>query len=489
MAISIVLLQFRCTLPISSSATRNSRVLRHDIILLSESTNFQVWGVSSMGNRTAIATRPMGTRLAAKFLTALILCSGLVGASLAVFAQPASAAPGPFVCQPGFYQVVSGQFQILNPVTGADISIGAANPSYNSLGYDPVDNYIYGLSSVGGNTSHLLRVANDGSVTDLGLPTGLPVSNYFVGAFNDSQDLIVYGPAGWYSIDVTTNIATVLPLSATILGSDVVIVGGVAYLVIDQTLNRVDMTNFTVTSDTISGLPSGANSYGSAWTDGSANLYFRNNATGGVYKISDYSTSSPSSTLLITGAPTGQNDGTSCPTAPDPYIAPTATNDAYTTPYQTPLSVATRGIMINDTGTSLTVTSNTNPSHGTVTVNADGSFLYTPNAGFSGTDSYTYTVTDFFGRTASATVTITISPPGSTTTTTTTTTPVVPLEVAANTDSGDPVAGALPMTGSHSGLLGEAGLMFILMGLGLSLISRKFLVSRPLPLHSPRRNH
>ncbi|SPU43069.1 Ig-like domain-containing protein [Brevundimonas diminuta] len=32
--------------------------------------------------------------------------------------------------------------------------------------------------------------------------------------------------------------------------------------------------------------------------------------------------------------------------------------------------------------------------HGTVVVNIDGTYTYTPNANFNGTDSFTYTVTD-----------------------------------------------------------------------------------------------
>jgi hypothetical protein len=40
---------------------------------------------------------------------------------------------------------------------------------------------------------------------------------------------------------------------------------------------------------------------------------------------------------------------------------------------------------------------------------APGGYTYTPAAGFSGTDAFTYTVTDSAGRTASATVRITVS--------------------------------------------------------------------------------
>jgi VCBS repeat-containing protein len=48
-------------------------------------------------------------------------------------------------------------------------------------------------------------------------------------------------------------------------------------------------------------------------------------------------------------------------------------------------------------------------SHGSVTLNADGSYTYTPAPNFFGTDSFTYTVSDGRGGTSSATVTITVS--------------------------------------------------------------------------------
>jgi hypothetical protein len=47
---------------------------------------------------------------------------------------------------------------------------------------------------------------------------------------------------------------------------------------------------------------------------------------------------------------------------------------------------------------------------GSVTLAADGTFTYTPAAGFSGSDTFTYTVSDPTGRTATGTVTITVIP-------------------------------------------------------------------------------
>ena len=71
-------------------------------------------------------------------------------------------------------------------------------------------------------------------------------------------------------------------------------------------------------------------------------------------------------------------------------IAPTAVNDAYTTAANTALTVpAATGVLANDTpGTpAATITANTQPAHGSVMLNtADGSFVYTPTAGYTGTD-------------------------------------------------------------------------------------------------------
>ncbi|WP_433891157.1 esterase-like activity of phytase family protein [Streptomyces sp. CA-111067] len=53
----------------------------------------------------------------------------------------------------------------------------------------------------------------------------------------------------------------------------------------------------------------------------------------------------------------------------------------------------TGNVMRNDRGATAVVR-HTDPSHGTATVDADGSFTYTPASGFKGTDTFTYTTTD-----------------------------------------------------------------------------------------------
>ena len=48
--------------------------------------------------------------------------------------------------------------------------------------------------------------------------------------------------------------------------------------------------------------------------------------------------------------------------------------------------------------------------HGTLTLNPDGSFTYTPAANFHGTDSFNYQVQDGVDDSATATVVITVTP-------------------------------------------------------------------------------
>ena len=89
---------------------------------------------------------------------------------------------------------------------------------------------------------------------------------------------------------------------------------------------------------------------------------------------------------------------------------PVAGDDAATTQEDTP--VTTDNVLANDTdvdGDTLTVSAFTQPSHGSVVDNGDGTFAYTPAAGFYGQDTFTYTVSDGHGGTAVATVTITVT--------------------------------------------------------------------------------
>ncbi|MBC8162714.1 MAG: Ig-like domain-containing protein, partial [Roseiflexaceae bacterium] len=88
-------------------------------------------------------------------------------------------------------------------------------------------------------------------------------------------------------------------------------------------------------------------------------------------------------------------------------VSPLAFADAYTAFRDTPRTVAAPGLLLNDTGTSLgvVVASPATTAGGSVAIAADGSFVYTPPAGYTGPDSFSYTATNALGS-DSATVSI-----------------------------------------------------------------------------------
>ena len=63
-----------------------------------------------------------------------------------------------------------------------------------------------------------------------------------------------------------------------------------------------------------------------------------------------------------------------------------------------------------DPGDTRTITAVTPPANGTVAITGGGTgVIYTPNANFAGTDTFTYTITDAAGLTDTATVTVTVT--------------------------------------------------------------------------------
>jgi len=96
---------------------------------------------------------------------------------------------------------------------------------------------------------------------------------------------------------------------------------------------------------------------------------------------------------------------------------PTAADDSYTTAEDKALTVkAEKGILVNDkdldkADETFTITLVDGPENGTLDLDEDGGFVYTPAKDFNGTDKFTYTITDGTDLTSEpATVTITVTP-------------------------------------------------------------------------------
>jgi large repetitive protein len=106
------------------------------------------------------------------------------------------------------------------------------------------------------------------------------------------------------------------------------------------------------------------------------------------------------------------NDATATITVAHVNHAPVAVDDAYTTGQDSPLSIAAPAVLGNDAdsdGDALAAVKVTDPANGALTLNPDGSFLYTPTPGFHGSDSFTYHANDGNLDSNDATVVITVN--------------------------------------------------------------------------------
>lgn len=85
---------------------------------------------------------------------------------------------------------------------------------------------------------------------------------------------------------------------------------------------------------------------------------------------------------------------------------PVAQNDAANALTGTPIVIAVLGNDSDPLGYTLAMTSLTSPAHGTATLNANGTITYKSATGFTGTDAFSYTISNGHGGVATATVTV-----------------------------------------------------------------------------------
>lgn len=85
--------------------------------------------------------------------------------------------------------------------------------------------------------------------------------------------------------------------------------------------------------------------------------------------------------------------------------APVARNDTISTAAHVAVNVP---VLANDDGLALVVSRILSVEHGTAVIQPDGTVTFTPDAGFVGTATFTYEVTDATGATTTATVTVTV---------------------------------------------------------------------------------
>jgi uncharacterized repeat protein (TIGR01451 family) len=236
---------------------------------------------------------------------------------------------------------------------------GPASLARNGIGYNQVDNFIYGIEWVSGSGNELIRVASNGSSTNLGVITGLPSSNYNNGAISPAGEYYVmsgFGGTTLYRINLTTRVATSITLSSSIQVSDFAWYNGLLWGVnTGGTLVSVNPATGTVTSI---GSTTPVNVALAMW--GFNNGLFASGG-GSIYAIDP---ATGAATFLSTISPaTNNGDGANCPGANIQFnadLSVTKTNTPASGPNDLPTDTYTPG----ETRTYTIVVRNTSTSFG-----------------------------------------------------------------------------------------------------------------------------
>lgn len=216
------------------------------------------------------------------------------------------------------------QFQLIgrntNPFTYTPIGGISHGITYNAIGYNINDNYIYGINVSGNNNNQLVRIDATGTPTNLGAVTGLPLGGYNSGDMI-GEDLYVTNAGStniMYKINVSTIAVTqTLTLSQTINSADIAYnrITGLFYGVNNNgvgaanngrlfTINPSNgAVQFIGTADASIQHP-----YGAMYSDYYGNTYGNLN-TGGFYQ---FNITNGNRTLLSSSPSALINDGAAC---------------------------------------------------------------------------------------------------------------------------------------------------------------------------------
>ncbi|MBO9664656.1 GEVED domain-containing protein [Dokdonella sp.] len=226
-------------------------------------------------------------------------------------------------------------------VTGASTQVGTniAPPNLNGVAYNPLDNYVYGVSNTPGATlGRVYRVGADFSVQDLGLPTGLPAAGYNIGEFDGNGHYWVTTSADSttvYEVDLKPGSATyfrvvnsrAMTVPAGFSGTS----ADWAYNPVDgflyrtprnTTTNRLHLFRYNRSTGAltnlgpVAGVTVNVNALiGANYADAGGFIYASDNVTGEIYRVN---TSNNTGVLFSTGPASGTNDGARCFNAPVP---------------------------------------------------------------------------------------------------------------------------------------------------------------------------
>jgi hypothetical protein len=319
---------------------------------------------------------------------------------------------GPFVCTPNFYEETGNYLWQFDAVTHQYVQVDTtAQPTnLNPVGYDTVNNYIYGIGG-----GQIYQIGSDGNEQALGTPTYaagtagdfIPGTNFLVttggsGPPFDMEDVLSTSPASAVkpaSVQLGTTAG-----SATFYGNDFSLTyvpatqdyvgyglkmtaSGVAELSTMTIPKSVILANDNSTawaslpSNTIANAvtvtqlqgitfpasyeASSGDAFGSTYSDSSGDVFFLANTDKDVYEATAAQLASGQAFTLSYEASASFSgsayDGADCSAASSPFAPPTPENDTYTVVAGQTLTVdgsANPGLLANDqiiTGATVTM--------------------------------------------------------------------------------------------------------------------------------------
>lgn len=239
----------------------------------------------------------------------------------------------PFECKQEGIQIANSPTDMytIDLVTGSETLVGAISPSgvYNAIGYNVLDNYIYGYTST---TNRVIRLSADATADTLAVIPNLPDISYNVGDINLNGYYYLFrqNTNRFYVIDLNPSRSTYLqlvdPANGFALQTSNFGVAITTQNIADWAFNPVDGQLYAVTNtpqvikvnpitgavtSLITSGPMTTANYGADWFDAQGNLYAINNDDGNVYKITTTGTSA-TATLFSTAAASTNNDGARC---------------------------------------------------------------------------------------------------------------------------------------------------------------------------------
>ncbi|WP_179335132.1 DUF6923 family protein [Winogradskyella costae] len=362
----------------------------------------------------------------------------------------------PFNCEDGFGYILTNVLSANGRVTGLytfDLSTNSLNvikdpiisttttsQFVNAIGYNVLDNYLYGLLQ---RSNQVVKIDSNGDIellTVTGL-TDFTSNNYAAGDIDENGILYIYGSNKFVSIDLNPSSTNYLVANIVLQHSNSF--NDMAFSPINnklymlrgsgsRSLYEFDPVANTITNiGSVSGLQSeSSDSFGTAYMDALGNMYVANNESGNTYKITTPHLGGTTATFYSNLPGVSPGDGARCPSQPTKPIA--IADDVCITSDTTnvTLNVANNdsegtypidpnSVQLIDPNTSLPSNSVTVSGQGTFTLGSNGDVTFQALTSFTGA-SVEYTILDVIGFTSTpGVITINLNdteaPTGSTT--------------------------------------------------------------------------